>query len=109
MAATVTERVIEQYATIPFVVRTRLSGLTKNLAENVEHGWEDGTVIEDVSFAVVTAPTDGSMISMEWLRSQDSTTNNTVNVRFRCSGSITGAVVDLFCKSRAAGSGGLGL
>lgn len=108
MAASIDVKQVE--AMEPYVtIRLDLSSLTSDLLENIAHGGPSGASVSRVSYEVIQKPTDGSDLSMEHKAASDSTTNNTVALRFYTSpgGSLSGAKVRVHLTFHAFASGGI--
>ena len=102
---------VKQVVTMePFVtVRLDLSSLTSDLLENIAHGGPSGATASRVTCEVIQKPTDGSDLSVEHKSASDSTTNNTMALRFYTSpgGSLSGAKVRVFVTFHSFASGGI--
>ena len=96
---------MEPYVTI----QLNLSSLTSDLVENIAHGGPSGCTVTRASFEVIQKPTDGSDLSMEHKVASDSTTNNTVALRFYTEpgGSLSGAKVKVFLTFHDFATGGI--
>jgi hypothetical protein len=92
------------------ITRFDLSTLDSDILINVPHGGNTGTVVEQVWYEVTTRPTDGSPVFMSHPVSSDSTTNDTVALRFRTipGGSLDGAVVRVHVKFLGCASNSVG-
>jgi hypothetical protein len=94
---------------VPFVMyEIQLSSLVADQPETLTHVHTGCTPFK-MDFAVVTAPTDGSLVGMRYLESDFNTTNNTVIARFTCpvGGSLDGAKVKVWIWFVDVASGGM--
>lgn len=100
MAATIVARTSLAGGSMMEVHEVQLSGLTSGLLENVATPSQaPRSVLPSIVIPVVTAAaTSGDPVTAEWIRANDSTTNNTVAVKFkvRAGGDITGATASVF-------------
>ena len=111
MAATVDSASREIFADGHEVVtQMQLSVLTAGLTESIAHNGPSGARVSEARMEIITQPNDDSPVMFAHLSGTDSTTNNTVAVRFdtAAGGSLTGAVVRVLCKFRAMKAGGIG-
>ena len=106
MAITAVERVIHDFPEI--VIAFQCSTIDAGQDVNLTHT-QPKLKPYDVRFVVKTRPTDGSDVRMEWDAANDSATSKTIRVRFDTNGggSLTGAVVDVFCHFHGAAAGGI--
>lgn len=106
-AATVDEFKYE--LAVPFsITRVQLSALTSDQNEDVAHHGPSGCSPFLVLPVVTVSATDGSVVTAEWIKASDNTTNNTCRVKFRvpAGGDITGAkatVLFFFAQQASAG------
>lgn len=106
MAATVLDTKVIKWFPAP-QMRVKLSTLVAGAWETISHGGPSGVEAQDVEMTVETPTAAGDTIQLVRDRSSDSTTNNTIAVKFICTGSITGAVVTLKISFLQHGSGSL--
>lgn len=108
MAATVDQTFTMGGVPLP-ETRVDLSSLDAGEVENIAHGGPSGVPVRSVQMEVITRPTDGSDVRMEHLATSDSTTNDTVALKFYTSagGSLTGAKVRLRFIFGSMKSGGI--
>jgi hypothetical protein len=87
----------------------QVSTLDAGVDVNQAHTGPSGARAYKVDHTVITKPTDGSDVKFEWDGANDSTTNNTIRIRFdtEAGGSLTGAVVKLFVYFGGVASGGI--
>lgn len=82
------------------VYEVQLSSLTSGLLENIATpiAAPRSVLASVVDCVITTSATSGDPISWEWIRANDSTTNNTVAVKFKVpvGGDITGAKAAVF-------------
>lgn len=92
-----------------YTTYTKLSTLTAGSNEDVAHGGHSGTEPEEVRMQVVTAPTDGSPLELEYDKANNDTSNNTARLTFKVpsGGSISGAVVEVYFTFNVAATGGI--
>lgn len=83
-----------------------LGTLVADALENIAHAGPSGCTVDEARCEVITRPTDGSPVFMEHKTASDSTTNDTVALRFYtvAGGSLDGAVVRVKCKFNAMSS-----
>jgi hypothetical protein len=88
----------------------RRSSLTAGLDENIAHGGPTGVKPYRVWSETVVAPTSNDVVGFYHIEASDSTTNDTVHVRWdtTAGGSLTGTEVELHCMFAATKSGGIG-
>jgi hypothetical protein len=89
-----------------FISQIKLSGLTAGLPEQILHRGPSGCTPFSVQMLVTEPPTDGSLMDMVW--DDTDTTNDKVEVRFRCpaGGSLDGATATLLVRFLDQASGG---
>ena len=91
---------------VPFVVtEIKLSGLTAGLPEALSHLGPSAVNPSEVHFMLTAPPTDGSAIRMSY--DSNSTSANTVTVRFLSDGSLDGATVTVFVTFYSQATAGL--
>ena len=107
-AATVDEYKVE--LAIPYVVtRIQLSALTSNQAEDVAHRGPSGCSPFLVLPVVTVQATSGDVVTCEWIKASDNTTNNTVRIKARVppAADIAGAKLTVVCFFAQQASAGL--
>ena len=92
------------------MTQMQLSVLVAGLTESIAHNGPAGARVTEARMEIITQPNDDSPVMFAHLSGTDSTTNNTVAIRFdtAAGGSLTGAVVRVICKFKAMKSGGIG-
>lgn len=107
---------IAQSAPYPYAMQPEIvtqfdcSSLVSDKIESLSHGGPTGATVSAVEFEITTRPTDGSQLSCEHVSASDSTTGNTIALRFwvQPGGSIDGAVVRVRVRFRAMASNSIG-
>ena len=95
---------------VPFLItELSLSTIVAGKSETVSHGGPSGATPLMVLHTVSTRPTDCSVVDFAWTGS--STSGNTVSLTLDTvpGGSLTGAVVKVFCLFSEQASGGVAL
>jgi hypothetical protein len=75
-----------------------MNTLVSDQAEDIAHGGPEGVNAASVLPIVTTEATSGDAVSAVWVRDSDSTSNDTVRVKFSVGpgGDITGAKASVF-------------
>ena len=95
-------------SSVPFsITELSLSTIVAGKSEAVSHGGPTGATPLMVLHTVSTRPTDGSVVDFAWTAS--STSGDTVSVTLDTvpGGSLTGAVVKVYCLFSEQASGGI--
>jgi len=93
---------------VPFLItELSLSTIVAGKSESVSHGGPTGATPLMVLHTVSTRATDGSVVDFAWTAT--STSGDTVSVTLDTvpGGSLTGAVVKVYCLFSEQGSGGI--